>query len=324
NVIEESELSRAPLFLGEEPGILHGNRNLARRGLHDFQIALLEDEFAIGAHGHHDAGRFACQEDRSTTETLCRLPRHERDTQLFPGPLQVGANQERLACAEHVLRQAISGFAGTLRQHLSALQFQLEADFVALLKGDIKSAGLEQLPELFLDGPQDLLLVEPGADGLPDFGQQLVFLCAPLGIVHDYIVFERESQLQRQSDQQPQVRGAKYLALSVREQNDAEVMLTGLQTNGGELANRFFFQDVLKLLEPSSGQGGKRLAQLCQIAKRKEPASPVSQFGNVFPRTLGLQLFEQLRGKPALYGRQHALPALGDVDDCAACWQRCY
>ena len=47
NVVEERQLAGAPLLLGEQPGIFHRDRNLAGRGLHDFQIALLEDVFAL-------------------------------------------------------------------------------------------------------------------------------------------------------------------------------------------------------------------------------------------------------------------------------------
>ena len=59
----------------EKTGIFDGNRNLASRGLHDFQIALFEDVFPLGAHGDHHAGGLASEQDRRAAERLCRTPR---------------------------------------------------------------------------------------------------------------------------------------------------------------------------------------------------------------------------------------------------------
>ena len=47
NVVQESQLPRAPLLLGKEPGILYSDRNLTCGGYQDVQIALLEDELAL-------------------------------------------------------------------------------------------------------------------------------------------------------------------------------------------------------------------------------------------------------------------------------------
>ena len=61
NVVEERQLARAPLLLGEQAGILHRHRNLAGGGLHDFQIARLENVLALRIHGRHHSGDAARQ-----------------------------------------------------------------------------------------------------------------------------------------------------------------------------------------------------------------------------------------------------------------------
>jgi len=57
NTIQEGQLTGAPLFLGKKPGVFYRNRNLPRRGLHHFQVALLEGVFALRVHRSHDSGR---------------------------------------------------------------------------------------------------------------------------------------------------------------------------------------------------------------------------------------------------------------------------
>ena len=80
-----------------------------------------------------------------------------------------------------------------------------------------------------MDGAQDLVLVQARADGLPDLGEQFGFLGSPVRIVGDDIVFEGETQLQRQSYHQPRTGRTKRPALSMRKQDDAKVLLAGLQ-----------------------------------------------------------------------------------------------
>ena len=48
NIVEEGELAGTPLLFGKQAGIFDRDRNLPGSGTHDFEIALLEDIFAVG------------------------------------------------------------------------------------------------------------------------------------------------------------------------------------------------------------------------------------------------------------------------------------
>ena len=206
NIVEEGQLARTPLLFGEEAGIFHRDGNLPRRGLHHFQIALFEDILAFRVHRRHHSGRPASQQDGRAAKTLGGPRRHKGDAQPLPRFFQIGADQQRLAAANDVLGQAIGQFARALGQNLALLHFQFEADLVAFLKRDVEVAGVEDLAQFLLDGAQNLVLVQPRADGLSDLGEQRELFGAALRIVHDHVVFQGQADLQRQPDQQPQVR----------------------------------------------------------------------------------------------------------------------
>ena len=63
---------------------------------------------------------------------------------------------------------------------MAVLHLELEVNFVAFLEGDVEVAGVENLSEFYLDGAQNLVLVEVRADCLPDLSKELVLLCAAL------------------------------------------------------------------------------------------------------------------------------------------------
>ena len=86
--------------------------------------------------------------------------------------------------------------------------------------------------------------------------QQFVFFSATLGIVHHHVVLQRKSNLQRQSDQQPEVGSSEQLTLRVGKQNDAEVVLPGLNADCSNVANVFRSQHFLKPLESPPGECG--------------------------------------------------------------------
>ena len=67
-----------------------------------------------------------------------------------------------------------------------------------------------------MDGAQHFILIEPRADGLPDFGEQLVLLGAPVGVVRDQVIVEREPELQSKSHHQPRTGRSERIALGVR------------------------------------------------------------------------------------------------------------
>ena len=55
---------------------------------------------------------------------------------------------------------------------------------------------IKNLSELNLDGAQNFVLIQARADRLSDFRQQFVFLGAPMRVVADHVVLERQPQLQ--------------------------------------------------------------------------------------------------------------------------------
>jgi len=191
NTVEEGELAGPPLLLREQPGIFHRHGNLSGSGLHYFQVALLEPIFALGVQGRHDSGRPATQQNRSSTETLGRARRQKSDPQALPRPLQFGADDQRLAAADDVFRQAIGHLARAFGKNFAPLHFQFEADLVAILEGDVEIGGVKDLPQFLLHGAQNLVLVQPRADGLSNLGEQRELLGTPLRVVHDDVVFQR-------------------------------------------------------------------------------------------------------------------------------------
>ena len=78
-------------------------------------------------------------------------------------------------------------------------------DFFPFLEGNVEVARVENLAQFDLDCAQDFVLIQVGADRLPDLCQQLIFLGATLRVVHDHVIFKRQTYLQRQPDQQPEV-----------------------------------------------------------------------------------------------------------------------
>jgi len=116
NVVEERQLPRAALFFGEQASILHGNRDLARRGHEDVYVALFENVLPHGAHGDHYASGLAAQQDGSGAEALGGLFGAVGDAQSSPRLLQVGTDEEGLAGANHIFSEGVLKFAPALRQ----------------------------------------------------------------------------------------------------------------------------------------------------------------------------------------------------------------
>ena len=107
------------------------------------------------------------------------------------------ADQQRLSGADDMFGEPIGRLTMALGQYDALLDFQLKANFVAFLKSDVEVAGVKNLPQFFLNGAQDLILVETRTDGLADFGEQFVFLRTALGVVHHDVIFQRQADLQR-------------------------------------------------------------------------------------------------------------------------------
>src|SRR5262249_39449418 len=117
--------------------------------------------------------------------------------------------------------------------------------------------------------------IQTRTDRLSDLGEQLVFLGAALGVVHDHVIFEREPDLQGQADQQLEIGGAKQVALRMREQDYAEVVFPRLQANRGGVADIAFDQRLAELLEAPPGKCRQRLGHLEQVRKGYKAAAAI-------------------------------------------------
>ena len=147
-----------------------------------------------------------------------------------PGPsfFQIGTNEKWLSGANHVLGEGIFQLATSLWKNPLFHHLELEADFVALLERDVKVAGIENLPELGMNGAQHLVLIQPRTYGLADLRQQCVLFGPTMCIVRHQVVFQCEAQLQGQSDHQMRAGRAEGLARSMGEQDYAKIILARL------------------------------------------------------------------------------------------------
>ena len=117
--------------------------------------------------------------------------------------------------------------------------FQFEANVVPILEGYIKIAGIEDLSQFLLQGAQNLVLVQARADGLSNLGKQFELFGSPLSVVHYHVVLKRKSDLQRQTNQQPQIGRSEHAPFRMRKQNCPEVVLSRLKANGSDVADIF-------------------------------------------------------------------------------------
>jgi len=70
-----------------------------------------------------------------------------------------------------------------------------------------------------------------------------------MSVVRDHVVFDGESELQRQSHHKTRPRSPERPALGMRKENDAECVFAGLQADGREIANLRVLEYLLKLGE---------------------------------------------------------------------------
>ena len=97
-------------------------------------------------------------------------------------------------------------------------------------------------------------MIEMRADRLPNLGEQLEFFGPALSLVHDHVVLEGQCNLQSEPDQQAQIRRAEHAPLSVREEEDAEIMFPSLQAHRHQVGDSLRQQRLLADLELSSGK----------------------------------------------------------------------
>src|SRR5208282_6898962 len=102
-----------------------------------------EDVLPRRAHGNHYACRLAAQKDGCGTQAFRGLLGPVADAQAGPRLLEVGAYQQRLSAANHILCESILQFAAPLGQDQIVLDLQLETDFVTRLECDVEIAVVE-------------------------------------------------------------------------------------------------------------------------------------------------------------------------------------
>ncbi len=88
-------------------------------------------------------------------------------------------------------------------------------NLIFFLKRDVEIAGVENLAQFDVHRAQHLVLVEMRTDDLSDLREQLVFLGPPLRFMHYDIIFQRQGDLQREADQEPQIRRAEHAPFRV-------------------------------------------------------------------------------------------------------------
>ena len=322
NAVQEGEMAGAALLFSEQAGVFDGYAKLAGGGLHDLEIPGLKLRFALCAQCGHDSRRPAAEKNGNGAERARGAGRDEVDSKFCAYLFQIGFDQQRRSGAEDVLRQSVPDLARTFGKGDAAFDLQLKADFIFFLKGDVEGAGIENLAELDLHRAQHLFLVEVRADGLADFGQQFVFLGAALRFVHDNVVFERQRDLQREADEQPQVRIPEHAAFGVRKQEDAEVVLARLEAHRHHVGDAFREQSALCSFETSAGKRRQRFFQFGDISESDDSTAPVCEFGNVIPGLGLLQPVEEVGGKALLYRRESSAELLGNKKDGAMRRQR--
>ena len=174
-----------------------------------------------------------------------------RHSQAFARCLEIRADQQRFARADHVLSKCIADLSCALRQNAVIAHLDFEADLFRLLERDIEVAGVEDLAQFDLNRPENFILVEPRTDCLPDFGQQFVFFRAPVSVMAHHVIFKRQAQLQGKPNHQVRARRAKSAPFRVRKENDSKVVLPRLQVDRGEMTNSGLLHDLLEFRECS-------------------------------------------------------------------------
>ena len=141
-----------------------------------------------------------------------------------------------------------------------------------------------------------------------------IFLGAPLGVVHDHVIFQREPDLQCQTNQQLQIRRAEQTALRVRKKDHAEVVFAGLQADGSRVVNILRDQGLPELVESPARERRQRLSHFRHIGKSHKPAAAIRQFADVFSSATGVEVARKLRRETQLHRRQHRAPAFRDAN----------
>ena len=259
NVVEKGELPRTALLFGEQARILHRDRDLSGGRHQHVEVALLENEFAVGMHRDHDSRR-PCYPGKSARRS--GIWPGAAGTWLMPRFLRVFSRSERMSsgsplritCSVKALRSSRVRLGSTRLSRTSSSK-RISS---RLLERDVEVAGVENLPQFDLDGAQNFVLIETRADRLADLGQQFVLFRAAMRIVTDYVVFERKAQLQRQSHHQPRAGRTERPALRMRKQDDAEIVFPSLQIDRGQIADVGFGENPLEFREGSDRRHRER------------------------------------------------------------------
>src|ERR1700732_1543279 len=101
-------------------------------------------------------------------------------------------------------------------------------------------------------------------------------------------------------------------------QDDAEIVLASLKTDGSQVANLRFCEHTFEIRESSNLRCGQWLSHLRQIVDGEDTALAISKFGDVLSRPADFKRLEESGRKPTLDRGQQAAPLGGDEYGCAA------
>ena len=85
--------------------------------------------------------------------------------------------------------------------------------------------------------------------------------------MHHDIVLKRETDLQCQPDQQPQIRGPEKLPFSVGKQDHSEIVLASLQAHGCDVVDVLRCQRYPKLFKAPARESRERFGHFRKIAE---------------------------------------------------------
>src|ERR1700751_291407 len=117
---------------------------------------------------------------------------------------EILANQNRLAGADDVFRQKVTGRSASARRTDTVDNFQFELHFVAnrVQGGDVEIFHVEQAAQLFPDFAQKIFFVEGGTQCAADFIQDMQFLGAAGSLLDQKAIFHGHADLMAKGQQQ--------------------------------------------------------------------------------------------------------------------------
>ena len=231
NVVQQREMARFRAFLVEKPRVLDGNAGFAGQDAQQLEMSFIEGAVGVREDGHR-ANRVVVSHQRNSAEAASR-PRR-----LYPKLLHFFGvmlpNQDRLPRPYDVFGDVIAHGLRPLRHEHSVDHFEVKSEFVAnrVKRSDIKILHVEEPPQLLPNLPQQIFLVQGGAERATDFVQHMQLFRAARSLLNQIAVLDGHPDLVAQSEQQPQFGRSKPPAVRRAEQQHAKRLLLGLQADG--------------------------------------------------------------------------------------------